>query len=87
MYGQCIASTTLDEHRTHFEKDKALARRFQPVFINESSQVMLGLLLLQIIEDSRIQQSFPCGLIVNYSSFHYLIGGCCEDFTWSTQEI
>lgn len=45
---QCIASTTLDEHRTHFEKDKALARRFQPVFINEPSQddavsILLGL--------------------------------------------
>jgi ATP-dependent Clp protease ATP-binding subunit ClpC len=36
---QCIAATTLDEHRLHFEKDKALARRFQPVFVNEPSQV------------------------------------------------
>ncbi|KAL5700481.1 hypothetical protein ACHQM5_025918 [Ranunculus cassubicifolius] len=34
---QCIASTTVDEHRTHFEKDKALARRFQPVLIDEPS--------------------------------------------------
>lgn len=45
---QCIASTTLDEYRTHFEKDKALARRFQPVLINEPSQedavgILLGL--------------------------------------------
>nr|CAD1820285.1 unnamed protein product [Ananas comosus var. bracteatus] len=45
---QCIASTTVDEHRTHFEKDKALARRFQPVFINEPSEedavkILLGL--------------------------------------------
>ncbi|XP_058226567.1 chaperone protein ClpD, chloroplastic-like isoform X4 [Rhododendron vialii] len=37
---QCIASTTMDEYRTHFEKDKALARRFQPVLINEPSQVI-----------------------------------------------
>ncbi|XP_042033171.1 chaperone protein ClpD, chloroplastic-like [Salvia splendens] len=36
---QCIASTTMDEFRLHFEKDKALARRFQPVLINEPSQV------------------------------------------------
>jgi ATP-dependent Clp protease ATP-binding subunit ClpA len=36
---QCIASTTVDEYRTHFENDKALARRFQPVLINEPSQV------------------------------------------------
>ncbi|KAG5546084.1 hypothetical protein RHGRI_018307 [Rhododendron griersonianum] len=35
---RCIASTTMDEYRTHFEKDKALARRFQPVLINEPSQ-------------------------------------------------
>uniref|UniRef100_A0ACD5UA85 Uncharacterized protein n=1 Tax=Avena sativa TaxID=4498 RepID=A0ACD5UA85_AVESA len=45
---QCIASTTLDEHCLHFEKDKALARRFQPVFVNEPSQedavkILLGL--------------------------------------------
>ncbi|KAM0820973.1 hypothetical protein ACQ4PT_041932 [Festuca glaucescens] len=45
---QCIASTTLDEHRLHFEKDKALARRFQPVYVNEPSQedavkILLGL--------------------------------------------
>ncbi|KAF5732260.1 ERD1 family protein [Tripterygium wilfordii] len=45
---QCIASTTMDEYRTHFENDKALARRFQPVFINEPSQedaikILLGL--------------------------------------------
>ncbi|XP_028115408.1 chaperone protein ClpD, chloroplastic-like isoform X2 [Camellia sinensis] len=45
---QCIASTTMDEYRTHFEKDKALARRFQPVMINEPSQedairILLGL--------------------------------------------
>ncbi|KAG5537351.1 hypothetical protein RHGRI_024707 [Rhododendron griersonianum] len=45
---QCIASTTMDEYRTHFEKDKALARRFQPVLINEPSQddafrILLGL--------------------------------------------
>ncbi|KAF5198859.1 Chaperone protein clpb [Thalictrum thalictroides] len=45
---QCIASTTVDEHRMHFEKDKALARRFQPVLINEPTeeeavQILLGL--------------------------------------------
>lgn len=36
---QCIASTTLDEFRSQFEKDKALTRRFQPVLIDESSEV------------------------------------------------
>ncbi|CAA0816512.1 Chaperone protein ClpD- chloroplastic [Striga hermonthica] len=45
---QCIASTTMDEFRLHLEKDKALARRFQPVLIDEPSeedavQILLGL--------------------------------------------
>ncbi|MEA2782872.1 MAG: ATP-dependent Clp protease ATP-binding subunit ClpB [Rhodospirillaceae bacterium] len=31
----CIGATTLDEYRKHIEKDAALARRFQPVFVNE----------------------------------------------------
>jgi ATP-dependent Clp protease ATP-binding subunit ClpC len=34
---QCIGATTLDEYRKHIEKDKALERRFQPVFVNEPS--------------------------------------------------
>ena len=33
----CIGATTLDEYRKHVEKDAALARRFQPVFIEEPS--------------------------------------------------
>ncbi|PBB88359.1 ATP-dependent chaperone ClpB [Mesorhizobium sp. WSM3876] len=31
----CVGATTLDEYRKHVEKDPALARRFQPVFIDE----------------------------------------------------
>jgi ATP-dependent Clp protease ATP-binding subunit ClpB len=31
----CIGATTLDEYRKHIEKDAALARRFQPVFVDE----------------------------------------------------
>jgi ATP-dependent Clp protease ATP-binding subunit ClpC len=34
---QCIGATTLDEYRKHIEKDKALERRFQPVFVEEPS--------------------------------------------------
>ncbi|MGD9845294.1 MAG: ATP-dependent chaperone ClpB [Variibacter sp.] len=33
----CIGATTLDEYRKHVEKDPALARRFQPVFVPEPS--------------------------------------------------
>ncbi|MGB6634562.1 MAG: ATP-dependent chaperone ClpB [Bradyrhizobium sp.] len=31
----CIGATTLDEYRKHVEKDAALARRFQPIFVSE----------------------------------------------------
>jgi len=34
---RCIGATTLDEYRQHVEKDKALERRFQPVFVGEPS--------------------------------------------------
>ena len=33
----CIGATTLDEYRKHVEKDPALARRFQPIFVSEPS--------------------------------------------------
>jgi ATP-dependent Clp protease ATP-binding subunit ClpB len=33
----CVGATTLDEYRKHVEKDAALARRFQPVFVGEPS--------------------------------------------------
>jgi ATP-dependent Clp protease ATP-binding subunit ClpB len=33
----CIGATTLDEYRKYIEKDAALARRFQPVFVDEPS--------------------------------------------------
>ncbi len=32
---QCIGATTLDEYRKFIEKDKALERRLQPVYVNE----------------------------------------------------
>nr|AMM05413.1 ATP-dependent Clp protease [Undaria pinnatifida] len=34
---QCIGATTIDEYRQHIEKDPALERRFQPVWVNEPS--------------------------------------------------
>jgi len=33
----CVGATTLDEYRKHVEKDAALARRFQPVMVDEPS--------------------------------------------------
>uniref|UniRef100_A0A0C9RIM1 TSA: Wollemia nobilis Ref_Wollemi_Transcript_15840_3487 transcribed RNA sequence n=1 Tax=Wollemia nobilis TaxID=56998 RepID=A0A0C9RIM1_9CONI len=46
---QCIGATTLDEHTKHIEKDKALARRFQPVLVHEptkddAAKILMGLL-------------------------------------------
>ena len=35
---RCIGATTLDEYRQHVEKDKALERRFQPVYVGEPSE-------------------------------------------------
>ncbi|MEB3245182.1 MAG: ATP-dependent Clp protease ATP-binding subunit [Vampirovibrionales bacterium] len=45
---QCIGSTTLNEYRKHIEKDAALERRFQPVFVDEPKldeaiQILQGL--------------------------------------------
>jgi ATP-dependent Clp protease ATP-binding subunit ClpB len=34
---RCIGATTLDEYRKHVEKDPALERRFQPVYVGEPS--------------------------------------------------
>ena len=34
---QCIGATTLDEYRKYIEKDSALERRFQPIFLEEPS--------------------------------------------------
>ncbi|MBR4501526.1 MAG: ATP-dependent Clp protease ATP-binding subunit [Clostridia bacterium] len=45
---QCVGATTLDEYRKNIEKDAALARRFQPVTVNEPTDeeclaIMMGL--------------------------------------------
>ena len=45
---QCIGATTLDEYRKHVEKDAALERRFQPVYVEqptveETVQILRGL--------------------------------------------
>lgn len=52
----CIGSTTFKEYRTHFEKDRALARRFQKIDVNEPT-------LEQTVEILR-------GLKSRYEEFH-----------------
>jgi ATP-dependent Clp protease ATP-binding subunit ClpA len=53
---RCIGSTTFEEFRSHFEKDRALARRFQRVEVNEPS-----------VEDTI---AILKGLERHYSEFH-----------------
>ena len=53
---RCIGSTTFEEFRQHFEKDRALARRFQRVEVNEPS-----------IEDTK---KILAGLRPQYEEFH-----------------
>jgi ATP-dependent Clp protease ATP-binding subunit ClpC len=55
---QTIGATTLDEYRRHFEKDAALARRFQPVTVDEPTHA-------QAIEILK-------GLRDNLESFHHV---------------
>ena len=52
----CIGATTLDEYRQYIEKDAALARRFQPVMVNEPT-----------VEDTI---SILRGLKERYEAFH-----------------
>ncbi len=45
---QCVGATTLDEYRKHIEKDAALERRFQPIFVDpntvsETVEILKGL--------------------------------------------
>ena len=41
----CVGATTLDEYRMHVEKDAALARRFQPVMVQEPTVEDTGVIL------------------------------------------
>ena len=59
---RCIGSTTLDEHRSHIERDPALNRRFQPVIVNEPSELEA----IQILH----------GLQSRYESLYYMLS-CC----------
>lgn len=47
---QCIGATTLDEYRKHIEKDSALERRFQPIFV-EANTVDETVMILKGLRD------------------------------------
>jgi ATP-dependent Clp protease ATP-binding subunit ClpB len=60
---RCVGATTLDEYRKHIEKDPALERRFQPVYVGEPSvedtiAILRGLKeRYELHHDVRIQDS------------------------------
>ena len=66
----CIGATTLDEYKKHVEKDAALARRFQPVFVNEPN-VEDTISILRGLKDKYEQHH---GVRITDSAI-----GCCGD--------
>ncbi len=55
---QCIGATTLDDYRKHIERDAALERRFQPVYVDEPA----------VEETVRILR----GIVSRYEEFHHV---------------
>ncbi len=53
---RCIGATTLDEYRKHIEKDPALERRFQQVYVDQPSVVATIAILRGLRE--------RCGLVL-----------------------
>lgn len=74
----------MDEYRLHFEKDKALARRFQPVLVSEPSQVST-LILFYVTEES-IKSSSGAFLLISGLNFTYT-GGCSSDIVGFTRKV
>jgi len=58
---QCIGATTLDDYRKYIERDAALERRFQPVYVEEPS----------VEETVRILR----GIVSRYEDFHHVTIG------------
>jgi hypothetical protein len=56
---RCVGATTLDEYRKHIEKDAALERRFQPVYVGEPS-VQDTIAILRGLKE-RYQVTTRCG--------------------------
>lgn len=74
---RCIGATTTEEYQTSIYKDKALARRFQPIFVDELTEEETANILFKIVDD--------------YSKFHnvfldkkyipYIIKLCSDKIT------
>ena len=63
-----VASTTWEEYRKHFEKDRALMRRFQRITVDEPTQEMTLQILKGIMKDSTMLRSatMPYMLLLSY---------------------
>ena len=48
---RCIGATTAEEYEKHINKDKALARRFQTIFVNELNEEETANVLIGILDD------------------------------------
>ena len=80
---QCIGATTLDEYRKYIEKDSALARRFQEILVDPTTQedtiAILKGLRSRYEEHHRVQITDDAiESAVDYSS-RYITGRCLPD--------
>jgi ATP-dependent Clp protease ATP-binding subunit ClpC len=82
---RCIGATTLKEHRKYIESDPALARRFQPVVVDEPShsealQVCCGQIVIQRSQDeSDFQEVTLSGCQMFCLMALATLSCCCED--------
>src|SRR3979411_561240 len=56
---RCVGATTLDEYRKHIEKDAALERRFQPIFVAEPAVEDTIFILRGLKERSDVHHGVP----------------------------
>jgi len=80
---QCIGATTLDEYRKYIEKDTALARRFQEIIVDpttneETIQILLGL-RERYEEHHRVQITDDAVVAAVEKSARYITGRCLPD--------
>ena len=80
---QCIGATTLDEYRKYIEKDSALARRFQEIMVeptsNEETVAILKGLRKRYEEHHRVQITDDAVNAAVDLSSRYITGRCLPD--------
>jgi ATP-dependent Clp protease ATP-binding subunit ClpC len=80
---QCIGATTLDEYRKYIEKDSALARRFQEIMVeptsnDETVEILMGL-RKRYEEHHRVQITNDAVVAAVDLSQRYITGRCLPD--------